>query len=72
MSSVDGKVLAYLPIGPSVGAVKIDDGQAFASTAGSQLFVRGETSLEDSLSCRQSKRVMAPEPWVWIPPGYGV
>ena len=44
MSTRDGKVLADLPIGASVDAVKLDNGQAFASTAGAQLFVAGETS----------------------------
>jgi DNA-binding beta-propeller fold protein YncE len=44
MSTKDGKVLADLPIGESVDAVKLDHGEAFASTAGSQLFVARETS----------------------------
>ncbi len=44
MSSKDGKVLADLPIGESVDAVKLDGTLAFASTAGSRLFVAGETS----------------------------
>src|SRR5882762_10376367 len=44
MSTQDGKVLSDLPIGESVDAVKLDGGQAFASTAGAQLFVAGETS----------------------------
>jgi DNA-binding beta-propeller fold protein YncE len=44
MSTSDGKVLADLPIGESVDAIKLDNGQAFASTAGAQLFVAGETS----------------------------
>ena len=44
MSTQDGKVLSDLPIGESVDAVKLDSGQAFASTAGAQLFVAGETS----------------------------
>jgi DNA-binding beta-propeller fold protein YncE len=44
MSTKDGKVLSDLPIGESVDAVKLDNGQAFASTAGAQLFVAGETS----------------------------
>ncbi len=42
MSTKDGKVLSDMPIGESVDAVKVDRGQAFASTAGSQLFVAGE------------------------------
>ena len=44
MSAKDGKVLSDLPIGESVDAVKLDSGQAFASTAGAQLFVSSETS----------------------------
>lgn len=44
MSTKDGKVLSNLPIGENVDAVKLDNGQAFASTAGAQLFVAGETS----------------------------
>jgi hypothetical protein len=43
MSTKDGKVLSDMPIGPSVDAIKLDGGQAFASTEG-QLFVAGETS----------------------------
>jgi DNA-binding beta-propeller fold protein YncE len=41
MSTRDGTVVADLPIGESVDAVKTDLGQVFASTAGSQLFVAG-------------------------------
>ena len=44
MSTKDGKVLSDLPIGAGVDAVKFDNGQAFASTAGSQLFVASEQS----------------------------
>lgn len=44
MSTKDGTVTSDMPIGPNVDAVKFDRGQAFASTAGSQLFVAGETS----------------------------
>jgi DNA-binding beta-propeller fold protein YncE len=44
MSTKNGKVLSDMPIGESVDAIKLDDGQAFASTAGSQLFVASETS----------------------------
>ena len=44
MSTKDGKVLSDLPIGESVDAVKLDNGQSFASTAGAQLFVASETS----------------------------
>ncbi|HEY6370741.1 MAG TPA: hypothetical protein VIX37_09185, partial [Candidatus Sulfotelmatobacter sp.] len=43
-STQNGKVLADLPIDAGVDAVKLDRGQAFASTAGSQLFIAGETS----------------------------
>jgi hypothetical protein len=44
MSTKDGKVLSDMPIGASVDAIKLDSDQAFASTAGAQLFVAGETS----------------------------
>jgi DNA-binding beta-propeller fold protein YncE len=44
MSTKDGKVLSDMPIGPSVDAVKLDNGQAFASTAGAQLFIAAEKS----------------------------
>ena len=44
MNTKDGTVLSDLPIGESVDAVKLERGQAFASTAGAQLFVAGETS----------------------------
>jgi len=44
MSTKDGKVVSDMPIGESVDAVKLDGGQAFASTAGAQLFVAGEAS----------------------------
>jgi hypothetical protein len=44
MSTKDGKVVSDLPIGESVDAVKLGNGQAFASTAGAQLFVASETS----------------------------
>ena len=44
MSTKDGHVLSDMPIGASVDAVKLDAGQAFASTAGSELYVAGERS----------------------------
>jgi DNA-binding beta-propeller fold protein YncE len=44
MNTKDGTVLSDLPIGESVDAIKLDNGQAFASTAGAQLFVASETS----------------------------
>jgi DNA-binding beta-propeller fold protein YncE len=44
MSTRDGKVIADMPIGPAVDAVKIDGAQAFATTAGSRMFVAAETS----------------------------
>src|SRR5438270_6764794 len=44
MSTKNGEVLSDLPIGESVDAIKLLDGQAFASTAGAQLFVAGETA----------------------------
>lgn len=44
MSTDSGKVLADLPIGDHVDAVKIDGGQIFASCADGTLVVAGETS----------------------------
>jgi DNA-binding beta-propeller fold protein YncE len=44
MNTRDGAVTSDMPIGESVDAVKLIDGQAFASTAGSELFVAGETA----------------------------
>jgi DNA-binding beta-propeller fold protein YncE len=44
MSTKSGEVLSDLPIGESVDAIKLIDGEAFASTAGAQLFVAGETA----------------------------
>ena len=44
MSTKDGSVLSDLPIGDSVDAVKLDNGEVFASTAAAQLFVARETA----------------------------
>ena len=44
ISTKDGKVISDQPIGESVDAIKLDNGQAFASTAGAQLFVASETA----------------------------
>jgi DNA-binding beta-propeller fold protein YncE len=44
MSTKNGDVLSDMPIGESVDAIKLIDGEAFASTAGSQLFVAAETA----------------------------
>jgi DNA-binding beta-propeller fold protein YncE len=44
MSTDNGKVLADLPIGESVDATKIDNGQAFASCRDGSLTVAAETS----------------------------
>ncbi len=44
MSTKDGKVVADLPIGASVDAIKLDGGQAFASTAGAEMYVASESS----------------------------
>jgi len=46
MSTDNGKVLADLPIGDHVDAVKIDNGQIFASCADGTLAVAAETSPE--------------------------
>ena len=44
MSTENGKILADLPIGPSVDATHIDEGQAFASCGDGTLAVAGEKS----------------------------
>src|SRR5579864_55978 len=67
MSTKDGKVLADLPIGESVDAVKLDSGQVFASTAGAQLFVAGETSpgkfaIMQTVPTGDGARTMAVDP----------
>jgi DNA-binding beta-propeller fold protein YncE len=64
MSTRDGKVISDMPIGPTVDAVKIDGGQAFATTAGSQLFVAGETSsrkyeIVETVKTGEGARTMA-------------
>jgi DNA-binding beta-propeller fold protein YncE len=67
MSTKDGKVLSDLPIGESVDAVKLDNGQAFASTAGSQLFVAGETAagefaIVETVKTGEGARTMGLDP----------
>jgi DNA-binding beta-propeller fold protein YncE len=67
MSTKDGKVLSDLPIGESVDAIKLDDGHAFASTAGAQLFVAGETSsgkfsIMQTVATGEGARTMAVDP----------
>ena len=67
MNTKDGKVISDMPIGPSVDAIKLDDDQAFASTASSQLFVAGETSpgkyaIVDTVQTGEGARTMAIDP----------
>lgn len=67
MSTKDGKVLSDMPIGASVDAVKLDSGQAFASTAGSQLFVASETlpgkfEIVQTVKTRDGARTMGVDP----------
>jgi hypothetical protein len=69
MSTKDGKVLADLPIGQSVDAVKFESGQAFASTAsdGGTLSVASETSpgtiaIVQSVKTGEGARTMAVDP----------
>jgi hypothetical protein len=69
MSTVDGKVLADLPIGESVDATKLDAGQAFASTAGGVLSVASETSpgvfaIVQSVKTGPGARTMAVDPTI--------
>jgi DNA-binding beta-propeller fold protein YncE len=67
MSTKDGKVISDMPIGESVDAIKLDVGQAFASTAGSQLFVAGETSpgkftIVETVKTGEGARTMGVDP----------
>jgi DNA-binding beta-propeller fold protein YncE len=67
MSTVDGKVLADLPIGESVDATKIEDGQAFASCRDGTLTVAGETSpgkfeIVQTVKTRPGARTMGLDP----------
>jgi DNA-binding beta-propeller fold protein YncE len=68
MSTKDGKVLSDLPIGEGVDAVKLDSGQAFASTAGSQLFIAGEKgthgeyAIVETVKTGPGARTMAVDP----------
>lgn len=67
MSTKDGKVISDMPIGESVDAVKVDGSQAFASTAGSELFVADETSpnkyeIVQTVKTGEGARTMALDP----------
>jgi DNA-binding beta-propeller fold protein YncE len=66
MSTKDGKILSDMPIGESVDAVKLEGGQAFASTAGAQLFVAGETSgkfaIVETVKTGEGARTMGVDP----------
>ena len=67
MNTRDGKVLADLPIGESVDAIKLDHGEAFASAAGSQLFVAREISpgkfvVAQTVQTGEGARTMALDP----------
>lgn len=67
MSTRNGEVLADLPIGPSVDAVKFLDGQAFATTGDSQLSIAAETSpgkfaIVQTVKTGEGARTMALDP----------
>lgn len=66
MSTVDGKVLASLPIGAGVDATKIDGGQAFASCRDGSLAVVGERSgkfeVEQTVKTPLGARTMGVDP----------
>jgi DNA-binding beta-propeller fold protein YncE len=66
MSTKNGQVLADLPIGESVDAIKLIDGQVFASTAGAQLFVAGETTgkyaMTQTVKTAEGARTMGVDP----------
>jgi hypothetical protein len=67
MSTKDGKVISDMPIGESVDAVKLEGGQAFASTAGGVLSVASETSpgqfaVVQSVKTAEGARTMGVDP----------
>jgi DNA-binding beta-propeller fold protein YncE len=67
MSTKDGHILSDMPIGPSVDAVKLEGGQAFASTAGAQLFVAeertpGKFEIVQTIKTGDGARTMAVDP----------
>ena len=67
MSTDSGKVLAALPIGEHVDAVKIDSGQIFASCADGTLAVARETSpgkfeIEQTVKTPPGARTMGADP----------
>ena len=67
MSTDNGKVLADLPIGPSVDATKFYNGQAFASCRDATLVVAGETSpgkfeIVQTVKTREGARTMDVDP----------
>ena len=67
MSTKDGKVVSDMPIGPSVDAVKLDQGQVFASTAGAQLFAaseapKGKFSIVQTVKTGEGARTMGVDP----------
>jgi YVTN family beta-propeller protein len=64
MSTKDGRVLGDIPIGPGVDAVKVEDGQVFAGTAGSQLFVgsAGQMKIDQTVKTAEGARTMGIDP----------
>jgi DNA-binding beta-propeller fold protein YncE len=67
MSTVDGKVLADLPIGAGVDATKVDGNQAFASCRDGSLAVAEETSpgkfsIVDTVQTPEGARTMGLDP----------
>ncbi len=67
MSTVDGKVLADLPIGAGVDATKIDGNQAFASCRDGTLAVAGETAagkfaIVETVKTPEGARTMGVDP----------
>ena len=67
ISTINGKVISDLPIGPSVDAVKIHGGQVFASTAGAELAVAnlgadGRLTLAQTVKTAEGARTMDVDP----------
>ena len=65
--SVSGKVVASVPIGAGVDAIKLDHGQALASTAGGALSVASEIApgrfaIVQTVKTGEGARTMALDP----------
>ena len=67
MSTIDGKILADLPIGAGVDATKFDGNQIFASCSDGVLTVAAKRHRASSRSCKASRHRAELEQWVSMP-----